>query len=81
VTSWSHGSSGRIAAIGAALVLAFGLTGCGRKGGLDPPPAAAIAQPGPGQQAPQSARVDAQGHPVAPATKRNEPFFLDWLLN
>jgi predicted small lipoprotein YifL len=72
----------RIALTGAALVLAFGLAGCGRKGGLDPPPSAAIAQPGPAQQAQgQTARVDAQGRPVAPPARRNEPFFLDWLLN
>ncbi|HEX4827089.1 MAG TPA: lipoprotein, partial [Xanthobacteraceae bacterium] len=32
----------RIAAIG-ALVAALGLAGCGRKGGLDPPPGATAA--------------------------------------
>jgi predicted small lipoprotein YifL len=40
----------RIAAIG-ALVCALGLAGCGRKGGLDPPPGAqAVGEPPPGGQ-------------------------------
>jgi len=35
----------RIAAVG-ALVAALGLAGCGRKGGLDPPPGASVANQG-----------------------------------
>ena len=41
--------SGKVALVAAAL-LAFTLAGCGRKSSLDPPPTAAVQQPGqPGQ--------------------------------
>ena len=74
----------RIAAVG-ALVAALGLSACGRKGPLDPPPAAAVPvqqQPLPGQP------VDAlgpDGRPAAvaapPPSSTNRPFILDWLIN
>ena len=52
----------RIAAVG-ALVMALGLTGCGRKGGLDPPPAAA-ADP---MMAPAPApEIGPDGRPLPP---------------
>jgi predicted small lipoprotein YifL len=62
-----------------ALVLAATLSACGRKGGLDLPPAAAQAgQPGqPGVDAPPT--VDAQGRPIAPrGPQRRLP--IDFLL-
>jgi predicted small lipoprotein YifL len=70
----------RIAAIG-ALVAALGLAGCGRKAGLDPPPATladqgAAAQPGVGPD------LGPDGGPIAPAPpppRRSTP--IDWLLN
>jgi predicted small lipoprotein YifL len=63
----------------AALAAALGLTGCGRKGPLDPPPAASLA----GDQAAQKstpASIDASGRPrAAPGPKKRIP--LDVLLN
>jgi predicted small lipoprotein YifL len=67
----------RVAAF-AALALALGLAGCGRKSGLDPPPAASIAQPAPGQK---DAHAAAQGQRAAPPPAEKKSFFLDWLLN
>jgi predicted small lipoprotein YifL len=61
-----------------ALFAALGLAGCGRKAGLDPPPAAAVAQPGPGQQADD--HFDENGRPVAPPNRDKRPFILDWLV-
>jgi predicted small lipoprotein YifL len=67
----------RTAAIG-ALVLAFGLAGCGRKSGLDPPPATA-AVPAQGEAPPA---LDADGRPIAttrPGQRKWTP--LDWLVD
>ena len=48
------------------IVLAVGLTGCGRKAKLDPPPEPAVTtQDGAAQPAPD---------------RPDKPFFLDWLL-
>jgi predicted small lipoprotein YifL len=56
------------------LALAAGLSACGRKGPLDPPPAA-LADP----QA-SSLDVYADGRPIAPAgQKKRLP--IDWLLD
>ena len=71
----------RIAAIG-ALVAALGLAGCGRKGGLDPPPDAAITdQNGTTQPPPGAAAVGPDGKPVAPTQGPQRRTYLDWLLN
>jgi predicted small lipoprotein YifL len=64
----------------AALALALGLAGCGRKGALDPPPASAVepaAQPGaaPGPNGQAAAAPNAQ-----PGTP-NRKLPIDWLLN
>ena len=77
----------RIAAV-AAIASALGLSACGRKGPLDPPPyAAAYDSPQAAPADPAVARQDAQvgvtreGKAVAPArTKDNRPFILDWLV-
>ncbi len=79
----------RFAAIG-VLVAALGLSACGRKGPLDPPPGAAAPAPQSsldGAPAPtgggprQSGGVTAEGKAVAPPPSgRNEPFILDWLI-
>jgi predicted small lipoprotein YifL len=54
----------RIAA-SAALVGALALAGCGRKAGLDPPPAAAVSDPSqPQPEAPPAIGPD--GKPLAP---------------
>lgn len=77
MSSWSELGFARIAIIG-ALVAVLGLAGCGRKGGLDAPPGAAVAdQSGPGGP---GAAVAPDGTPIAPqAPKRRTP--LDWLID
>jgi predicted small lipoprotein YifL len=51
-------------------VLAIGLTGCGRKAALDPPPGAAV-----------TTTTSCTTCAPAPAPKGpDKPFFLDWLL-
>jgi predicted small lipoprotein YifL len=69
----------RLAAIG-VLALSFALSGCGRKGPLDPPPRAQ-AQPGEQvQQEPAGPTTDAYGNPIPPPGPKKK-FFLDFLLN
>ena len=75
-------------ALVSALLAAFGLAGCGRKGPLDPPPAASVvSQPqgsaaGPigAQSRPDNPGVDKDGKPVAPAGPQKR-IPLDVLLN
>jgi predicted small lipoprotein YifL len=70
----------RLAAIG-VLVISFALSGCGRKGPLDPPPKASAAPASEQQQAQSSeATEDEYGNPVMPRGQKKR-FFLDWLLN
>ena len=68
----------RIAVIG-ALVVALGLAGCGRKGGLDPPPGATAAanQAAPPGAAPPTS-PDALPPPVQPLPRRTP---IDWLID
>jgi predicted small lipoprotein YifL len=73
----------RIAAIG-ALVAALGLAGCGRKGGLDPPPGASIVDPAvaaaPGPSPGPAPGVMPDGKPLAPpASRRSTP--IDFLID
>jgi predicted small lipoprotein YifL len=77
--------SARNAVVGAVivtLVTAAGLAGCGRKGGLDPPPAAAVVDergvPIQPAVAPESAP---NGQAVAPAPPPRRETWLDWLIN
>ena len=57
-----------------AALLAPGLSACGRKGPLDPPPASLA-----GQQ-PSTLEIDAEGRPIAPpGEKKRLP--IDWLLD
>ena len=70
----------RIAAF-AALFGAFAVAGCGRKGGLDPPPTSvadqnAVAQPGPNGPA-----VAPEGNAPVPAAGQRRRTPLDWLLD
>jgi predicted small lipoprotein YifL len=71
----------RFAVVG-ALVVALGLAACGRKAGLDPPPAAA-AVPAGETAAPANAAAGTgpDGQPIAAATSQRKSFFLDWLLD
>ena len=68
----------RIAVIG-ALVAALGLAGCGRKGGLDPPPGSTAAAD---QGAPPGAAPPASPDALPPSTQplpRRTP--IDWLID
>jgi predicted small lipoprotein YifL len=62
----------RIAAVG-TLVVAFGLAGCGRKGGLDAPPGA-VADP---MMAPAPAQIGPDGQPLPPARRSPLDFLID----
>jgi predicted small lipoprotein YifL len=67
----------RIAAVG-ALVAALGLAGCGRKGGLDPPPGAAAN----GETAQPGAEPAPDGQPTVPGQpppRRRTP--IDFLID
>jgi predicted small lipoprotein YifL len=73
----------RLAVLG-VLIAALGLAGCGRKGPLDPPPAA-VAAPAPAGATPDAKPgpadgFDEQGRPVAPQSAQKRTI-LDWLLN
>jgi predicted small lipoprotein YifL len=70
----------RIVTIG-ALVVALGLAGCGRKGGLDPPPGAsasgeaAVAQPG------AASELGPDGQPMAPGQPPRRRTPIDFLID
>ena len=69
-------------AVVAALALALGVAGCGRKGALDPPPAS-TPQPASGA-AVQPGAPDGQaaaGAPNAPAPAPSKKLPIDWLLD
>jgi len=70
----------RFAVLG-ALVAALGLAGCGRKAGLDPPPAAAVEVEGTATPVGVQPGTGPDGQPTAPATGRNRHIFLDWLVD
>jgi len=63
------------------LVAALGLAGCGRKAGLDPPPAAAASTQDPIAPADAPPVIGPDGKPMAPPANEKKQFFLDWLLN
>ena len=68
----------RIAVIG-ALVAALGLAGCGRKGGLDPPPGATAAAD---QSAPPGAAPPASPDALPPSTQPlPRRTLIDWLID
>jgi predicted small lipoprotein YifL len=70
----------RLAVIG-ALIAALGVTGCGRKSGLDPPPAAAISNGDDPAKRDANMGVDESGKPVAARSQRKSFYPLDWLLD
>jgi predicted small lipoprotein YifL len=82
---------GRVAML-AAIIAAEGLSGCGRKGGLDPPPTASLTNPQPAPPGPSmgeqsdSPTQSLMAPPPAPQTAPPPPtakkwFPLDFLLN
>jgi predicted small lipoprotein YifL len=84
LTSSSSIWTARSAVIGAVVVIfvtAVGLAGCGRKGGLDPPPvAAAVDEHGVPVQPAGTPGTVPSGQPVAAPPPRKETW-LDWLIN
>jgi len=74
----------RIAVVG-ALVAALGLAGCGRKGPLDPPPGASIAEPAvvaqPGPGVGPAPEIGPDGRAIAPAQPPRRTTPIDWLIN
>jgi predicted small lipoprotein YifL len=79
----------RFAALG-ALVAAFALAGCGRKGPLDPPPGTSMQQPvaqeqsgsgeTPGQSGAQAIEYGPDGRPLAPQGRKKK-LRADWLID
>jgi predicted small lipoprotein YifL len=70
----------RLALIG-ALVATLGLAACGRKGPLDPPPAASLAgDKGAAKSSGAPPVMDREGRPIAPPGE-NKRIPLDVLLN
>jgi predicted small lipoprotein YifL len=68
----------RIAAVG-ALVTSLGLAGCGRKGGLDPPPGASVIDPAvAAQPAPE---IGPDGRPLPPVRGPNRTSPFDFLID
>ena len=67
----------RIAVVG-AMAAALGLAGCGRKGGLDPPPLTSVADPNAVAQGPPGPEVAAERSAAVPAPPRDSP--IDWLI-
>jgi predicted small lipoprotein YifL len=79
VTSLPHLRFARIAAI-AALIAALGVAGCGRKGGLDPPPGATAADTSP-SRADLEPAIGPDGRVMAPQQGPQRRTPIDWLLN
>jgi predicted small lipoprotein YifL len=75
----SNRALARMAVI-SALIATLGLAGCGRKSGLDLPPAAAVSDPGPAADPRQASGIGPDGKPVAPKSGPNRPTILDWLV-
>ena len=69
----------RIAAIG-ALVAALGLAGCGRKGGLDPPPGATATDTSLSRPDLEPA-IGPDGKVITRPQAPKRTTLLDWLLN
>jgi predicted small lipoprotein YifL len=75
----SNRALARMAVVG-AMVAALALAGCGRKGGLDLPPAAATSEPGIAEPK-QGVAIGADGKPIAPRSGPKTPTILDWLVD
>ena len=75
----------RSAVIGVVLVTLItgtGLAGCGRKGGLDPPPVATPVDEQGGSMQPGVAPEGVpNGQALAPAPPPRQGTWLDWLIN
>jgi predicted small lipoprotein YifL len=63
------------------IALGLGLGGCGRKGGLDPPPVAAVPVEPAMAQPPAAPDGTAVAPAPAPAPPPPRGTWLDWLIN
>ena len=79
MTSLSDLRLARIAAI-CALVAALGLAGCGRKGGLDPPPGATAADTSPPRPDLYPA-LGPDGKVIPSPQGPQRRTLIDWLIN
>ena len=70
----------RIAVIG-ALVAALGLAGCGRKGGLDPPPGASTADANGVGQPGAAPEIGPDGQPIVPPAGPKRRTHIDFLID
>jgi predicted small lipoprotein YifL len=81
LTSLSDRRLCRIAAAGGlvgTLIVALGISGCGRKGGLEPPPAAVAVDPAVAGPAPENAP---EGNAAVPANQPQRRTPIDWLID
>jgi len=71
----------RFAVIG-ALLAALGVAGCGRKGGLAPPPGASVAEPVPAAQPAPAPELGPDGRPLmTPPPPPQRRTWIDWLID
>jgi predicted small lipoprotein YifL len=71
-----------IGAVLVALVNGMGLAGCGRKGGLDPPPVATpVDERGVPMQPAAAPEGAPNGQALAPPQPPRRGTWLDWLVN
>jgi predicted small lipoprotein YifL len=68
------------ALVASAVIVALGLSACGVKGPLEPPPSAQATQKDEETDESRRPGVTRDGRSVAPRGEK-KPFFLDWLLN
>ncbi|MFL6800057.1 MAG: LPS translocon maturation chaperone LptM [Xanthobacteraceae bacterium] len=74
----------RSAGVVLLLVVSLGLAGCGRKGGLDPPAAASVAEPAIAAPPAAEPALGPDGRPLPPPplqapARRSTP--IDWLID
>jgi len=82
VTQLRSRSLVKIAAIG-ALIVALGLAGCGRKGGLDPPPSTSAAGEPPAGASVPAPEIGPDGKPLPPLSPDvpRRRTFIDFLID
>jgi predicted small lipoprotein YifL len=80
LSSWSDLRLARIAVIG-VLVATLGLAGCGRKGGLDPPPGASTADANGAGQPGAAPEIGPDGQPIVPPAGPKRRLPIDFLID
>jgi predicted small lipoprotein YifL len=79
VGCFSPRALGAVATV-AAMIVALGLAGCGRKGGLDPPPGASVVDPNAASQPAPPMSPDGRP-PLPPAREPDRTSPLDFLID